>query len=376
MEALAGVLARLERLVAFDTRNPPRAIDRGGIFAFLAGALPAGFSCHFTDLGEGCVSLLAVRGAPSLLFNVHLDTVPADPAWTGDPLALRVERDRAIGLGACDIKGAAACLVEAVSRTSGDAALLFTSDEEAGSSRCVRAFVSERRGFDRVVVAEPTRCRAVLEHRGIATCSGSFLGTGGHASAPRALEDSALHEAVRWAARALAFAEGEEQKSYKGLTGVRFNLGTLSGGTKANMIAAAAELRYGVRPRPDQRPHDLLATIDALAPHPDRVRWTPGFVAPPLPTWGRERPHTPGSCGALSAPGPLARAEALAADLGLPEGEPVDFWTEGALFSEAGLDTIVYGPGDIAQAHTAGEWVRLEDLAAALAAYERILSDG
>ena len=108
----------------------------------------------------------------------------------------------------------------------GDAALLFTSDEEAGSSRCVRAFLADRHGFERVVVAEPTRCRAVLEHRGIATGNGSFRGTGGHASAPRALEDSALHEAVRWAARALAFAEGEERLSYKGLSGVRFNLGT------------------------------------------------------------------------------------------------------------------------------------------------------
>ena len=54
--------------------------------------------------------------------------------------------------------------------------------------------------------------------------------------------------------------------------------------------------------------------------------------------------------------------------------EPVDFWTEAALFSEAGLDAIVYGPGDIAQAHTAGEWVALADLATALEAYDRILA--
>jgi acetylornithine deacetylase len=123
------------------------------------------------------------------------------------------------------------------------------------------------------------------------------------------------------------------------------------------MIASAAELRYGVRPRPDQRPLDLLEALGALAPHPERVTWTPGFVAPPLPAAGR-----------------VAGPTALAADLGLPAGEPVDFWTEAALFSEAGLDAIVYGPGDIAQAHTAGEWVALSDLAAALAAYDRILA--
>jgi acetylornithine deacetylase len=123
------------------------------------------------------------------------------------------------------------------------------------------------------------------------------------------------------------------------------------------MIASGAELRYGVRPRPDQRPIELLEAIGALAPHPDRVTWTPGFVAPPLP-----------------APGRLAGARALAAELGLQAGEPVDFWTEAALFSEAGLDAVVYGPGDIAQAHTAGEWVRTAELAAASAAYGRILA--
>jgi acetylornithine deacetylase len=353
-----ALLSLLERLVAFDTRNPPRAVTggRGGIFACLVEALGPGFTPTITDLGDGCVSLLATRGAPTLLCNVHVDTVPRDPGWASDPFALRREGDRVVGLGACDIKGAAACLVEAARRTRGDVALLFTSDEEAGSSRCVRSFLSTRHGFTRVVVAEPTRCRAVLEHRGIATATGVFSGTGGHASSPRALVDSAVHEAVRWSARALAFAEGEEASRYRSLHGIRFNLGVLQGGTKANMIASTAELRYGVRPRPDQRPLDLLATLGALAPDPTRVTWTPGFVAPPLP-----------------AAGLLESGAALANELGLPAGDPVDFWTEAALFSEAGLPAVVYGPGDIAQAHTAGEWVAIADLAEALSVYERIL---
>src|SRR5690349_11219932 len=200
---LPEVLSLLERLVAFDTQNPPRAIDRGGIFAFLADAVGGEFRVTVTDHGEGCVSLLAVRGAPSLLFNVHVDTVPKDPGWARDPHRLVVEGDRAVGLGACDIKGALACLLAAVRRAPGDVALLFTSDEEAGSSRCVHTFLEGHHAFRGVVVAEPTGCRAVLEHRGIVSCSGEFLGTAGHASSPRALVDSAIHEAVRWSARAL-----------------------------------------------------------------------------------------------------------------------------------------------------------------------------
>jgi acetylornithine deacetylase len=354
---LGEALALLERLVACDTRNPPRSIGREGLFELLIHELGAGFRVELVDLGEGCLSLLAVRGEPSLLFNVHVDTVPADAGWTGDPLRLRIEGDRAIGLGAADIKGAAACLVTAARRTRGDVALLFTSDEEAGSSRCVRAFLEERRPFRGVVVGEPTRCRAVLEHRGIATCSAEIRGVAGHASAARALEDSALHEAVRWASAALAFAEEQERRRYKNLSGVRFNLGVLGGGTKANMIASSATLRFGVRPLPDQRPDELVAAIAALAPRPDRATFTPGFLAPPLP-----------------APGGLEAAEELARSLRLPTSEPVDFWTEAALFSESGYPTLVFGPGRIEEAHTAGEWVALDELASALATYERLLA--
>ena len=72
----------------------------------------------------GAVSLLAVRGNSKRVFNVHLDTVPSSPAWTADPFKLRVTEDRAIGLGACDIKGAAAALIAAAQATQGDAAFL------------------------------------------------------------------------------------------------------------------------------------------------------------------------------------------------------------------------------------------------------------
>lgn len=55
-------------------------------------------------------------------------------------------------------------------------------------------------------------------------------------------------------------------------------------------------------------------------------------------------------------------ARDLAEELGLPVGNAVDFWTEASLFSEAGLTALVFGPGDIAQAHTADEWVSLAQL--------------
>ncbi|MBZ5710425.1 acetylornithine deacetylase [Nannocystis pusilla] len=378
---LRRTLEHLERLVAFDTRNPPRAIaGDAGLFAYLRDMLQGtGLRCDTVDLGDGCVYLLAVRGAPQVLFNVHVDTVPADPGWTADPHRLRVEDDRAIGLGACDIKGAAACLLSVLETTQGPAAVLFSSDEEAGSSRCVREFLARsdlsaqtadmssgtsHPPLRSVVVAEPTRCRAVLEHRGIGTATALFTGTGGHASAARALRDSAVHEAVRWASLALARAGESEADAAAGpLRGLRLNLGAVEGGLKANMIASAATVRFGVRPPPELPPEFALAELYALAPDPARVRFTPGFLAPPLPAGGPAR-----------LADARAAASALAARLGLPPGDPVDFWTEAALFSAAGRDVLVYGPGSIDQAHTAGEYVPLADLVEAATRYRAILS--
>jgi acetylornithine deacetylase len=79
--------------------------------------------------------MLAVRGETTRLFNVHLDTVPSSPDWSADPHVLRVTGDRAIGLGACDTKGAAACLLAAAEMTEGPAAFLFSSDEDANVAR-------------------------------------------------------------------------------------------------------------------------------------------------------------------------------------------------------------------------------------------------
>ena len=112
-ELLSHTLDHLERLVSFDTRNPPRAIAaEGGIFDYIRGQLP-GFEVEVIDHGAGAVSLFAVRGAPSVLFNVHLDTVPDSPDWSADPHTMRRFDDRVVGLGVCDIKGAAAALIAA-----------------------------------------------------------------------------------------------------------------------------------------------------------------------------------------------------------------------------------------------------------------------
>src|SRR6185437_15742162 len=246
---LDATLAHLRALVGFDTRNPPRAISADGIFDYLRAQLP-GFDIEVTDHGAGAVSLFAVRGKPKLLFNVHLDTVPDSPQWSASPFELRVSADRAIGLGACDIKGAAAALLVTANVSRGDMALLFTTDEEGADPRCIRAFLADKPAFDAVIVAEPTRGEAVLAHRGLHSVLVRFTGRAGHASGEPGESGSAVHRAMRWGARALEFAESQSRERFGGLTGLRFNIGRIEGGIKANMIAPSAEVRFGMRPLP------------------------------------------------------------------------------------------------------------------------------
>ncbi len=360
-ELLPEVLRHLDALVGFDTRNPPRAIGTGGIFDYLRAQLPD-FRIEVTDHGAGAVSMLAVRGNPRRVFNVHLDTVPSSEAWNADPHTLRVTEQRAIGLGACDIKGAAAGLVAAANITQGDAAFLFSSDEEANDPRCIAGFLGRVHGFTEAIISEPTQCEAVLAHRGISSVLMQFRAEAGHASGANALQASALHQAVRWGGHALGLVEAEAQARFGGLTGLRFNIGRIEGGIKANMIAPSAELRFGFRPLPS---HDIDVLHARFRDFADvSAQYEETFRGPSLPSGNV----------AVAEERRLA-ARDLADELQLPIGNAVDFWTEASLFSHAGLTAFVYGPGDIAQAHTADEWVALEQLQRYAESITRILGN-
>lgn len=357
---LDSTLEHLKSLVAFDTRNPPRVIG-SEMFDYVQAHLP-GFTLTLTDYGAGAVTLHAVRGAPKWLFNVHLDTVPDSPNWTADPHTLRITDDRVIGLGACDIKGAAAALITVANAGEGDMAILFSTDEEANDARCIAGFLSEPHAYEAIIVAEPTRGEAALTHRGIHSVLMRFAGQAGHASGEQKTTDSALHQVVRWGGAALDFVAAQSHERFGGLTGLRFNIGRIDGGIKANMIAPSAEVRFGFRPLPTMDPDQLLRHFRTLI-EPQPSEFTETFRGASLPA------------------GDTANAEAnrlaardLADELEIPVGNAVDFWTEAALFSAAGYTAFVYGPGDIAQAHTADEWVLLDQLQNYVTTIDRIIN--
>lgn len=353
---LNGVLKHLEALIGFDTQNPPRSMTADSpIFGWIRKALGADFNIEVTDHGLGRVSMLAVRGNPDLLFNTHLDTVPVIEGSRFPALAMTRENNRVYGRGSCDIKGAAACLLEVATNTDQPMALLFTTDEEGASGVCVDEFVrSEQcRVFKQVVVTEPTECLAVLSHRGYLSVRGEFSGVSGHSSEQRALQDNALHKLSRWVAAAVTTAEQMELEGHRPC----FNVGEVHGGIKSNVIADQARLHWSARLSPGDSNETFLDRMMGLDSGVSAA-WKVPFSGPPMPTDGKD----------------TSAAQAFVERHGIESGPPVNFWTEASLFAQAGFPAIVLGPGNIAQAHAVDEWVSLDQLERALEIYTKLVN--
>lgn len=354
---ISGVLNKLESLIAFDTQNPPRSLNADSpIFGWISGVLGTGFEIEITDHDLGRVSMLAVRGNPDLLFNTHLDTVPVIEGSKFPPLRMTLENNRVYGRGSCDIKGAAACLLEVACTTDQPMALLFTTDEEGANGICVSEFVrsEQSRAFKQVVVTEPTDCLAILRHRGYLSVKGEFTGVSGHSSEQRALKDNALHKLSSWVAMAVTTAEQMEIEGRRPC----FNVGEIHGGIKSNVIADQARLHWSARLSPGDSNRgflDVMKGLDSSA----SANWQVPFSGPPLPTGDQD----------------ISLAQAFVDQYEIETGPPVSFWTEASLFARAGIPAIVLGPGSIAQAHVVDEWVSLEQLERALEIYKYLVDN-
>jgi acetylornithine deacetylase len=358
------VVDRLAELVSFDTQNP------AGRERPLCDKLAADLAA----LGAATVEVVDVEahayvyarfgaGVPKLLLNAHVDTVPANSGYTSPPHRLVRRGEQVFGLGTADTKGAIAAILQALQRGAGrppavPVGLLFSGDEEK-SGVCIRAFLASERatGIERAIVCEPTGCRVGARHRGIGAAEAIASSPGGHSS-----RVDELPNPIAILARAAVALDdmGREHRGRgpAGFQGICLNVAAIDGGIAFNVIPTRAALLISVRPAPGTSVADVLAEAEqraraAAAPH--AIAWQVKTANPAFAT--RD----------LAAFAPLLGARAAA---------PVDlaFWTEAALLSEAGIDAVVFGPGDIAQAHAADEFVAVADLDAAQAAFEQVLS--
>jgi acetylornithine deacetylase len=354
------LVERLAELISFDTRNPEG--DERPLVQRLAGELRALGATSVEDAGVGEHAYVYARfgdGDPRVLLNAHVDTVPANAGYTSPPHLLVRRGDRLHGLGAADIKGAIAAILEAlaagpVTRPLG---VLFSGDEEHGGS-CVRAFLDTNaaRGLERAVVCEPSSCRVGVRHRGIGAATVTLEAEGGHSSRV----DDMVNPLAVLARAALALDEmGIEYRSKgpPGFPGINLNVAALDGGIAFNVVPTRATLTFSLRPAPGASVDGLLREAERrlrAATSPHAVAWAVTLASPPLQT--RD----------------VAGFEPL---LGARVGDVVDlgYWTEASRFSERGIDAVVFGPGAVAQAHAADEYVELGELEAARAAYAHLM---
>ena len=294
------------------------------------------------DLGDTC--LLAGDPAAPLLLAGHLDTVPAQGNRPG-----RIADGRVHGLGASDMKGALAAMVELALAGAPYRCLFFGREElPAQDSALTPLLAREPLDADLVVMMEPTACELHAGCLGNINATWTFHGRSGHSARPWAA-DNAIERA---AAGVLALAaQPPLPHTFDGLEFVEVaSVTRIAGGIAGNVIPDRVECHVNFRYAPGRSPSEGEARLGELcAGH------------------GELRIDSNAPSGAVAS-GPLV--DALVATGGLVRA-PKQAWTPVAEFGLAGLPAVNFGPGDPAQAHRRDESVEIAALARAYEVLER-----
>ena len=357
---MSAALDILRPLVAFDTRNGTG--NEVACVEWLAEQLgkhnPDRLVVETVERSRDkpdSAFVLAVWGEPKVLLNVHIDTVPSGEGWTHDPLELVEKNGRAYGLGTSDIKGAAAAILGALKDvTPHNVAVLLSGDEEHGSE--VMPAVIERGhllGVERAVVCEPTSCRVGRAHRGMLAVEVKFEGPGGHSSLADTLEPPMLR-AAEFAAKLGGYKRDHLQFGEAPFAGLCVNVGDITGDGAYNVVPTTASVWMSMRPPPGDDVRGREKDVIGMAYAVERSAATDTIVA--FEPFASREPEV------FKA---VFDSEAV---VDLP------YWTEAAMLSQAGVNTVVYGPGNLEQAHRPDEYVELDQLAAAQVRYAQILA--
>jgi acetylornithine deacetylase len=373
--ALLPMFQQLIAAPSVSSINPQWDQSNQGVIELLAG--------WFGDLGfrtevlpvpgaPGKCNLLATLGSggDGLVLAGHTDTVPCDPGlWRQDPWRLDERDGRLYGLGICDMKGFFALVAEAVrgmdlTRMERPLMVLATADEESSMGGARALVESGRRLGARAVIGEPTGLRPIRLHKGIAMQALRLHGRSGHSSNP-ALGVNALEGMQQAMAEILAW-RGELQARYRNplfeVAVPTLNLGHIHGGDNPNRICGFCELQFDLRPLPgmdlDQLREELSQRLGArLVESGLRLELVQPFPdVPPFET---------------AAGAELVRvAEVLT---GVAAGA-VAFGTEAPYLQRLGMETIVLGPGEIAQAHQPDEYLALERIEPTVELLRRLIA--
>ncbi|TAI66450.1 acetylornithine deacetylase [Bradyrhizobium sp. Leo170] len=325
-------------------------------------------------------SLLATIGPADragVVLSAHTDVVPVEgQAWTAPPFAGVIRDQRVYGRGATDMKGFLAVVLSAVPRLKAAAQavpvhLAFSYDEEIGcrgAPDLVRALMQSVAPPALAIVGEPTTMRVVRAHKGKVARRLTVIGRTGHSAMPHRATN-AVDSAVAIAHALRGFADQEIARGGDAAFDPPFttiHVGSLHGGSMVNLVPERATLEYEIRTMPGRDAGEILARIDELvARERDRLRDS----APEADIISEELSAYPGLDTDADAPATRLVAR-LASDT--QPATTVAFGTEAGLYAEAGIPTLVCGPGDMARGHKADEWIGFDELAAASAMIDRL----
>jgi acetylornithine deacetylase len=338
------------------------------------------------DCGGEQENLWLETGPPSdgdgegLLLCGHVDVVPAtEPEWTADPFILRVEGDRAIGRGACDMKGFDAIAInllrEAANAGSLEAplGLLLTCNEEIGTVGAGQ-FAAQWAGRPlprRTIVGEPTSLQPVRGHKGHLGIAIVVGGLGGHTGFP--------NRGVNAIERAMPVLEGlrdlrqsmvEERLDASDLFPETpfpvLTVAGIEGGSAINVMPESCVIRVGVRLLPGQSAEEFLPRLrSAIEGRGIGVDMRSGDLESPLPMAARDEclvidlNNTP-SYAIDSDAAFLAEVADLVGDHG---SHGANFGTDAGRLVGLGCESVVFGPGNIGVAHKPDEWMPLDEFA-------------
>ena len=294
-------------------------------------------------------------GSGGLLLAGHTDTVPFDrERWTSDPFTLAERDGRLYGLGTSDMKSFIPIAIEAArafkaGQFARPLTILGTADEESSMCGAAALTAGQLAHPAHAVIGEPTGMAPVHVHKGILMEAIRLTGSGGHSSDP-AGGASALDAMQRVMGALMEWRTqlGTRHRDTRFAVPVpTLNLGHIHGGDNPNRICAACELHIDLRPLPGMGVDELRAE---LAQRVHSAIAGSGVGAEVFPLFaGTSAMETPEQA-------PIVQA---AAELSGQTPRAVTFGTEGPYLTALGIDTVILGPGDIAQAHRPDEYLEL-----------------
>jgi acetylornithine deacetylase len=369
----------LSRLVAFDTTSAKTNIP---LIEFVEGYLAEhGIASRRVPTADGLKSsLFATIGpgdASGIALSGHTDVVPiAGQTWDTDPFSL-VERDgKLYGRGTCDMKGYLACCLALLPglktrKLKAPFHIAFSYDEEVGCTG-VRPMIAE---FGKtlptprmVFVGEPSKMTVVDAHKGPVRWRVELTGRAAHSSMPHLGVN-----AIAYAGRLIGEILRMEEELKAGPLNPRFDppwtttqVTQIEGGTASNVVPVPCWFGWETRALPGFEPFMLQRRLEKFAAEkclPEMQR-----IAPESEIKIRAMNHV-AAYAADAASGIVPLTLKLA---GQNETLAVSYCTEAGLFQDGGAPAIICGPGDIAQAHTVNEFIRIEELEKCLAFLDRL----